>query len=119
MEQLELGLSKLSPVQSRRKSRILVLKKTTSVSERLQNVCFRCSCVLVPGIVLNRVGYYTIPSMGDLADMVDENGQCVVENFSVGRKGNVSHDIRCLQVRAASPPMMNLLLNTSSYSVLM
>lgn len=42
------------------------------------------------GIVLNRVGYYTIPSMEDLADMVDENGECVVENFSVGRKGNPS-----------------------------
>ncbi|XP_011615072.2 nuclear pore complex protein Nup98-Nup96 isoform X2 [Takifugu rubripes] len=39
------------------------------------------------GIVLNRIGYYTIPSMEDLADMVDENGECVVENFSVGRKG--------------------------------
>lgn len=39
------------------------------------------------GIVLNRVGYYTIPSMEDLADMVDENGDCVVENFSIGRKG--------------------------------
>ncbi|XP_069565687.1 nuclear pore complex protein Nup98-Nup96 isoform X1 [Brachyistius frenatus] len=39
------------------------------------------------GIVLNRVGYYTIPSMDDLADMVDENGECVVENFTVGRKG--------------------------------
>ncbi|XP_022600404.1 nuclear pore complex protein Nup98-Nup96 isoform X2 [Seriola dumerili] len=39
------------------------------------------------GIVLNRVGYYTIPSMEDLAEMVDENGECVVENFTVGRKG--------------------------------
>lgn len=39
------------------------------------------------GIVLNRVGYYTIPSMDDLAEMVDENGDCVVENFTVGRKG--------------------------------
>lgn len=39
------------------------------------------------GIVLNRVGYYTIPPMEELADMVDENGECVVENFSVGRKG--------------------------------
>lgn len=27
--------------------------------------------------------------MEDLADMVDDNGSCVVENFSVGRKGNV------------------------------
>nr|XP_020488921.1 nuclear pore complex protein Nup98-Nup96 isoform X2 [Labrus bergylta] len=39
------------------------------------------------GIVLNRVGYYTIPSMDDLSEMVDENGDCVVENFTVGRKG--------------------------------
>ncbi|XP_033491350.2 nuclear pore complex protein Nup98-Nup96 isoform X1 [Epinephelus lanceolatus] len=39
------------------------------------------------GIVLNRVGYYTIPSMDDLSEMVDENGECVVENFTVGRKG--------------------------------
>uniref|UniRef100_A0A8C9Y0N5 Nuclear pore complex protein Nup98-Nup96 n=1 Tax=Sander lucioperca TaxID=283035 RepID=A0A8C9Y0N5_SANLU len=39
------------------------------------------------GIVLNRVGYYTIPSMEDLAEMVDENGKCVVDNFTIGRKG--------------------------------
>uniref|UniRef100_A0A1A7XNB2 Nuclear pore complex protein Nup98-Nup96 n=1 Tax=Iconisemion striatum TaxID=60296 RepID=A0A1A7XNB2_9TELE len=39
------------------------------------------------GMVLKRVGYYTIPSLEDLTDMVDENGQCVVENFTVGRKG--------------------------------
>ncbi|XP_060942469.1 nuclear pore complex protein Nup98-Nup96 isoform X3 [Limanda limanda] len=39
------------------------------------------------GIVLNRVGYYTIPSMKDLADMTDEHGECLVENFTIGRKG--------------------------------
>uniref|UniRef100_A0A4W5LLJ3 Nuclear pore complex protein Nup98-Nup96 n=1 Tax=Hucho hucho TaxID=62062 RepID=A0A4W5LLJ3_9TELE len=39
------------------------------------------------GIVLCRVGYYTIPAMDELAKMVDENGACVVENFTVGRKG--------------------------------
>ncbi|XP_039894357.1 nuclear pore complex protein Nup98-Nup96-like isoform X3 [Simochromis diagramma] len=39
------------------------------------------------GIVLNRVGYYTIPSMDELADMVDKNGECIVENFTIGRKG--------------------------------
>ncbi|XP_017296751.1 nuclear pore complex protein Nup98-Nup96 isoform X2 [Kryptolebias marmoratus] len=39
------------------------------------------------GIVLNRVGYYTIPSLEDLAEMIDENGECVVENFTIGRKG--------------------------------
>ena len=26
--------------------------------------------------------------MDDLAEMVDHNGQCVVENFTIGRKGN-------------------------------
>ncbi|KAJ3589071.1 hypothetical protein NHX12_009919 [Muraenolepis orangiensis] len=39
------------------------------------------------GIVLSRVGYYTIPSMDELAEMVDHNGQCVMENFTIGRKG--------------------------------
>ncbi|XP_055728255.1 nuclear pore complex protein Nup98-Nup96-like isoform X1 [Salvelinus fontinalis] len=39
------------------------------------------------GIVLCRVGYYTIPAMDELSKMVDENGVCVVENFTVGRKG--------------------------------
>ena len=38
--------------------------------------------------MLSRVGYYTIPSMDELAEMVDHNGQCVVENFTIGRKGN-------------------------------
>ncbi|XP_023683557.2 nuclear pore complex protein Nup98-Nup96-like isoform X1 [Paramormyrops kingsleyae] len=39
------------------------------------------------GIVLRRVGYYTIPSMEELGRMVNEDGQCLVENFTVGRKG--------------------------------
>lgn len=50
--------------------------------------CIRYSDFLFAGIVLTRVGYYTIPSMDDLVDMVDDSGDCVVENFSVGRKGN-------------------------------
>lgn len=51
----------------------------------------RLVSVLFSGIVLRRVGYYTLPSMEDLADMLDGNGNCVVENFSVGRKGNTEH----------------------------
>ncbi|XP_051732984.1 nuclear pore complex protein Nup98-Nup96 isoform X1 [Ctenopharyngodon idella] len=39
------------------------------------------------GIVLGRVGYYTIPSMEELGKMLNENGECIVENFTVGRKG--------------------------------
>uniref|UniRef100_A0A8C1EHK0 Nuclear pore complex protein Nup98-Nup96 n=1 Tax=Cyprinus carpio carpio TaxID=630221 RepID=A0A8C1EHK0_CYPCA len=39
------------------------------------------------GIVLSRVGYYTIPSMEELGRMLNENGECIVENFTVGRKG--------------------------------
>ncbi|KAF2366698.1 Peptidase S59 nucleoporin [Trinorchestia longiramus] len=39
------------------------------------------------GIKLSRAGYYTIPSMSELANLVDEDGRCIVENFSVGREG--------------------------------
>ncbi|XP_033833851.1 nuclear pore complex protein Nup98-Nup96 isoform X2 [Periophthalmus magnuspinnatus] len=39
------------------------------------------------GIVLSRVGYFTIPSLEELVEMVDSNGDCFVENFTVGRRG--------------------------------
>ncbi|XP_053703664.1 nuclear pore complex protein Nup98-Nup96 isoform X4 [Synchiropus splendidus] len=39
------------------------------------------------GIVLNRAGYFTIPSLDELAELMDDNGECVVENFTIGRKG--------------------------------
>lgn len=39
------------------------------------------------GIVLRRHGYYTLPSMEELADITDKDGVCVVENFVVGREG--------------------------------
>ncbi|XP_012673966.1 nuclear pore complex protein Nup98-Nup96 isoform X2 [Clupea harengus] len=39
------------------------------------------------GVVLCRVGYYTIPSMEELSRMLNENSECVVENFTIGRKG--------------------------------
>ncbi|XP_076836868.1 nuclear pore complex protein Nup98-Nup96 isoform X3 [Brachyhypopomus gauderio] len=39
------------------------------------------------GIILSRVGYYTIPSMEELGKMLNENGECIVENFTVGRRG--------------------------------
>nr|DBA32194.1 TPA: hypothetical protein GDO54_000004 [Pyxicephalus adspersus] len=39
------------------------------------------------GIVLTREGYYTIPSMEELGNMVDENGECIVDGFTIGRKG--------------------------------
>lgn len=43
------------------------------------------------GIVLKRVGYYTIPAMEKLAELVDSEGRCIVDNFTVGRLnyGNV------------------------------
>ena len=37
------------------------------------------------GIVLERPGYFTIPSMQELAAMTDAKGDCMVENFSIGR----------------------------------
>lgn len=48
---------------------------------------FSPSTLVSAGIVLTRVGYYTIPSMEELGKMLNENGECIVENFTVGRKG--------------------------------
>lgn len=39
------------------------------------------------GIVLRRAGYYTIPSLEELADATDDNGSCVVEDLTIGREG--------------------------------
>ncbi|XP_056416965.1 nuclear pore complex protein Nup98-Nup96 isoform X2 [Hyla sarda] len=39
------------------------------------------------GIVLTREGYYTIPSMEELAKMTEEDGRCVVDGFTIGRRG--------------------------------
>lgn len=43
------------------------------------------------GIKLRRAGYYTIPPMDELAELVDENGLCLVDGFTIGRYdyGNV------------------------------
>ncbi|CAF0852273.1 unnamed protein product [Brachionus calyciflorus] len=38
------------------------------------------------GIVLERPGYFTIPSLSELANMVDaKTGDCIVDNFAIGR----------------------------------
>nr|XP_005886703.1 PREDICTED: nuclear pore complex protein Nup98-Nup96 isoform X2 [Bos mutus] len=39
------------------------------------------------GIILTKVGYYTIPSMDDLAKITNEKGECIVSDFTIGRKG--------------------------------
>lgn len=39
------------------------------------------------GIVLRRPGYYTIPSLDDILQFLDEEGRCIVPNFTIGRKG--------------------------------
>ncbi|CAG2238080.1 ADAR2 [Mytilus edulis] len=39
------------------------------------------------GIVLTRPEYYTLPSMEELAEMVNENGDCFVDGFTIGREG--------------------------------
>ncbi|XP_058812931.1 nuclear pore complex protein Nup98-Nup96 [Topomyia yanbarensis] len=39
------------------------------------------------GIVLRRAGYYTIPPLDDILQLMDEEGRCVVSNFTIGRKG--------------------------------
>ena len=40
---------------------------------------------------MTRKGYYTLPSLEELRELVDEDGKCMVENFTVGRfnYGNV------------------------------
>ena len=39
------------------------------------------------GIILKRPGYYTIPPLNELKSYVDENGDCFIEDFTVGREG--------------------------------
>ncbi|XP_064022258.1 nuclear pore complex protein Nup98-Nup96-like [Pogoniulus pusillus] len=39
------------------------------------------------GIVLTRSGYYTIPSLEDLAELTSDSNECVVTNFTIGRRG--------------------------------
>lgn len=39
------------------------------------------------GIVLRRVGYYTIPPLNELIYHVSVDGSCTVDNFTVGREG--------------------------------
>ncbi|CAH2226048.1 nuclear pore complex Nup98-Nup96 isoform X1 [Pelobates cultripes] len=39
------------------------------------------------GIVLTRHDYYTIPSMEELAKLTDDNGECSVDGFTIGRRG--------------------------------
>ncbi|XP_027629788.1 nuclear pore complex protein Nup98-Nup96 isoform X7 [Tupaia chinensis] len=39
------------------------------------------------GIILTKVGYYTIPSMEELAKFTNEKGECIVSDFTIGRKG--------------------------------
>ncbi|XP_075227929.1 nuclear pore complex protein Nup98-96 [Lycorma delicatula] len=43
------------------------------------------------GIRLHRVGYYTIPNLDELSALMDSEGRCIVENFTIGRLnyGNV------------------------------
>ena len=39
------------------------------------------------GIICNRADYYTIPSLEKLAGRLDANGDCIVDNLSIGRTG--------------------------------
>uniref|UniRef100_A0A452ST12 Nuclear pore complex protein Nup98-Nup96 n=1 Tax=Ursus americanus TaxID=9643 RepID=A0A452ST12_URSAM len=49
------------------------------------NIIFSVSFAI--GIILTKVGYYTIPSMDDLAKITNEKGECIVSDFTIGRKG--------------------------------
>ncbi|XP_068627116.1 nuclear pore complex protein Nup98-Nup96 [Battus philenor] len=64
-----------------------------SVSEE-ENVIEGDSPPHPAGIKLRRPGYYTIPSLEELADYIRPDGSCVVPHFTIGRKnyGNVHYD---------------------------
>lgn len=60
--------------------------------------------------MLCRVGYYTIPPLEELGRMVGEDGACLVENFTVGRKGEPASN--------PQPRGMSSVSSSSSYSFL-
>uniref|UniRef100_H3A040 Nuclear pore complex protein Nup98-Nup96 n=1 Tax=Latimeria chalumnae TaxID=7897 RepID=H3A040_LATCH len=60
-----------------------VLNSEFTQKKKSSNLCLGHS----PGIVLTRVGYYTIPSMEELGQMTTESGRCILENFTIGRRG--------------------------------
>lgn len=39
------------------------------------------------GVILTRAKYYTIPPLEKLEEYMDEDGSCIVPNFTIGRKG--------------------------------
>ncbi|KAG4074307.1 hypothetical protein HA402_008716 [Bradysia odoriphaga] len=39
------------------------------------------------GVILTRAKYYTIPPLDKLEDFMNEDGSCIVPNFTIGRKG--------------------------------
>lgn len=43
--------------------------------------------ISIVGIVLTRAGYYTIPSMEELARFTNDRNECIVTDFTIGRKG--------------------------------
>nr|XP_053652021.1 nuclear pore complex protein Nup98-Nup96-like [Cherax quadricarinatus] len=59
-----------------------------SVDEDIPEILNRSSDKSHPaGVKLTRSGYYTLPSLEDLGEMVDSEGRCLVENFTIGRYG--------------------------------
>lgn len=43
-------------------------------------------------VKLERADYFTVPSLNELDELMDEEGHCIVKNFTVGRHkyGNVT-----------------------------
>lgn len=39
------------------------------------------------GITLRRPGYYTIPSLDEIMEYMDDKGRCLIPNFTIGRRG--------------------------------
>ncbi|XP_059161222.1 nuclear pore complex protein Nup98-Nup96-like isoform X2 [Physella acuta] len=78
--------SSINPIENR-----LSAADTTSF---LDNSDLDSSCLPVDrstphptGICLTRPGYYTNPTLDEMTQMIDDNGDCFVPDFSIGREG--------------------------------
>lgn len=53
----------------------------------------------VAGIVLTRAGYYTIPSLEELARLTNDRKECIVTDFTIGRRGELLSFLGLLELQ--------------------
>jgi nuclear pore complex protein Nup98-Nup96 len=76
------------------------------------------------GIVLHRSGYYTLPSLDELAKLYEETNRCEVSNFTIGRAnyGNIyfneSMDVAGLNLDEIGKSCASLLCSVHRYHII-